>query len=277
MNIDTSKTIYVGNIQSIDDNALREYFQRFGEIKAIFHNCSRTVDEWLVDYRFICFSSDTDINIFLTNKIDHTICRICLDIHSYDSVFNNETRLLSDRKICIAHTNPKLVRNVIKKVNKVQYIFLKKRKLSFAHIFKAFTKYGRILNCTCVSSGNGVEYVYIEFDSVNSIQSIVSSGQNHFVGRTSLAVKQPLRPSQAGTKLESNQLSTNNNNNDWYRKYNINTFKYSYPEARIDVKRDLTSNLCQSTSSASILCCNQRTDPNSSEANTTAISSDSPR
>jgi hypothetical protein len=68
--------------------------------------------------------------------------------------------------------------------------------------FQAFTRYGRILNCTCVSSGNGVEYVYIEFDSINSVRSIFSSGQNHFAGRTSLAVKQPLRPSQAGIKIE---------------------------------------------------------------------------
>jgi hypothetical protein len=29
-----------------------------------------------------------------------------------------------------------------------------------------------------------------------------SSERNHFVGRTSLAVKQPLRPSQAGIKIE---------------------------------------------------------------------------
>lgn len=70
--------------------------------------------------------------------------------------------------------------------------------------FQAFTRYGRILNCTCVSSGNGVEYVYIEFDSINTVRSIFSSNQNHFAGRTSLAVKQPLRPSQAGIKIESN-------------------------------------------------------------------------
>ncbi|CAF3113230.1 unnamed protein product, partial [Rotaria sp. Silwood2] len=38
MNIHTSNIIYVGNIQSIDDNTLREYFQRFGEIEALFHN-----------------------------------------------------------------------------------------------------------------------------------------------------------------------------------------------------------------------------------------------
>ncbi len=68
--------------------------------------------------------------------------------------------------------------------------------------FQAFTRYGRILNCTCVSSGNGVEYVYIEFDSINSVRSMFSSERNHFVGRTSLAVKQPLRPSQAGIKIE---------------------------------------------------------------------------
>ncbi|CAF3710254.1 unnamed protein product [Rotaria sp. Silwood1] len=134
MNIHTSNTIYVGNIQSIDDNTLREYFQRFGEIESLNHNCSRAVDEWLIDYRFIRFSSDTDINIFLTNKIDHTICRIRLDIHSYDAAFNDDTRLTLDRKICIAHTNTKLDRNIVK---------------------KAFTRYGRILNCTCVSSGNG--------------------------------------------------------------------------------------------------------------------------
>lgn len=116
MNIHTSNTIYVGNIQSIDDDTLREYFQRFGDIEEFFHNCSRAADQWLIDYRFIRFTSNTDINIFLTNKIDHTISRIHLDIHSYDAAFNDETRLLSDRKICIAHTNPKLDRNIIKKV-----------------------------------------------------------------------------------------------------------------------------------------------------------------
>ena len=66
MNIDTSNTIYVGNIQSIDDDTLREYFQRFGAIEEFFHNCSRAADEWLIDYRFIRFSSDTDMNIFLS-------------------------------------------------------------------------------------------------------------------------------------------------------------------------------------------------------------------
>lgn len=121
MNSHTSNTIYVGNIQSIDDHTLREYFERFGEIEAIFHNCSRAVDEWLIDYRFISFSSNTDINIFLTNKIDHTIGRICLDIHSYDAVFNDETRLTLDRKLCIAHTNSRLDRNVIKKVVNTDY------------------------------------------------------------------------------------------------------------------------------------------------------------
>ncbi|CAF0912941.1 unnamed protein product [Adineta steineri] len=213
----TSNTIYVGNIQSIDDNTLREYFQRFGEIEAFFHNCSRSADEWLIDYRFIRFSSDTDINIFLTNKIDHTICRIRLDIHSYDAVFSDETRLLSDRKICIAHTNSQLNRNVIK---------------------KAFTRYGRILNCTCVSSGNGLEYVYIEFDSINSVRSIITSGQNHFAGRTSLAVKQPLRPSQVGIKSESNIK-------DCHQKDHIKSFKYPYHEPTTTT-RYLTSSPHQS-------------------------------
>jgi hypothetical protein len=219
MNIQTSNTIYVGNIQSIDDNTLREYFQHFGEIEGFFHNCSRAADEWLIDYRFIRFSSDTDINIFLTNKIDHTICRIHLDIHSYDAAFNDETRLISDRKICIAHTNSKLNRNIIKKV-----IFKKKTKILF-FFQKAFTRYGRILNCTCVSSGNGVEYVYIEFDSINSIRSIFSSSQNHFAGRTSLAVKQPLRPSQVGIKIEFN--------NDQNQKNIIKPLKYSFHEPTI--------------------------------------------
>jgi hypothetical protein len=116
MNSHSINTIYVGNIQSIDDDTLHEYFQRFGDIEAFYHNGTRAADEWLIDYRFIRFSPDTDINVFLTNKIDHTICRIRLDIHSYDAAFNDETRLILDRKICIAHTNPKLDRNIIKKV-----------------------------------------------------------------------------------------------------------------------------------------------------------------
>jgi len=180
----SSNTIYVGNIQSIKDEQLREYFERFGKIEAFYHNCTRAADEWLIDYRFIRFSSDTDMNTILTNKIDHIICRIRLDIHPYQAAFHDETRLMLDRKICIAHTDPKLDRNVVK---------------------KAFTKYGRILNCTCVSSGNGVEYVYIEFESINSVRSVFANGQRHFAGRTSLAVKQPLRPSQVGgTKIEYN-------------------------------------------------------------------------
>jgi hypothetical protein len=223
----TSNTIYVGNIQSIDDDTLREYFQRFGEIEAFFHNCTRAADEWLIDYRFIRFSSDTDINVFLTNKIDHTICRIRLDIHSYDAVFHDETRLTSDRKICIAHTNPKLDRNIIKKVHSNQMF------LDLIIFFsKAFTRYGRILNCTCVSSGNGVEYVYLEFDSINSVRSIFSSGQNHFAGRTSLAVKQSLRPAQVGVKIESN--------NDWNRKENIKPLTYSFHEPIIDTNQNLS-------------------------------------
>ncbi|CAF1059519.1 unnamed protein product [Rotaria sordida] len=253
MNIHTSNTIYVGNIQSIDDNTLREYFQRFGDIESLFHNCSRAVDEWLIDYRFIRFSSDTDINIFLTNKIDHTICRIRLDIHSYDAAFNDDTRLILDRKICIAHTNPKLDRNIIK---------------------KAFTRYGRILNCTCVSSGNGVEYVYIEFDSINSIRSIFSSGQNHFAGRTSLAVKQPLRPSQVGIKLEYNQISMNMN--DRQRKDNIQIFKDSYPESRFDTIRYLSSSTSyQSISNTIVSCSNHSQNQNLSESNTTSTPSQS--
>ena len=118
MNNQSSHTIYVGNIQSIDDDTLREYFQRFGEIEALFHNGARAADEWLIDYRFIRFSSGTDINIFVSHKIDHTICRIRLDIHSYDAAFLDETRFTSDRKICIAHTNPKLDRNLVKKVSR---------------------------------------------------------------------------------------------------------------------------------------------------------------
>jgi hypothetical protein len=180
----SSNIIYVGNIQSIKDDQLRDYFQRFGKIESFYHNCTRAADEWLIDYRFIKFSSDTDMNVFLTNQIDHIICRIRLDIHPYDAAFRDETRLILDRKICIAHTDPKLDRNIIK---------------------KSFTKYGRILNCTCVSSGNGVEYVYIEFETINSVRSVFASGQRHFAGRTSLAVKQPLRPSQVGAKIEFNE------------------------------------------------------------------------
>jgi RNA recognition motif-containing protein len=177
----SSNTIFVGNIQSIKDEQLREYFQRFGKIEGFYHNCTCAADEWLIDYRFIRFSSDTNMSVFLTNKIDHMICRIRLDIYPYDAAFRDETRLILDRKICIAHTDSKLDRNVIK---------------------KAFTKYGRILNCTCTSSGNGVEYVYIEFESINSVRSVFASGQRHFAGKTPLAVKQPLRPSQVEVKTE---------------------------------------------------------------------------
>lgn len=176
-----SKTIYVGNIQSISDQQLRDYFQQFGKIQDLYHNNKRAADEWLIDYRFIRFSSDTDMNMMLTNRVDHTIGRIRLDIHPYEAAFREETRLVSDRKICIAHTDMKLNRNAIK---------------------KSFNKYGRILNCTCVSSGNGVEYAYIEFESINSIQSVFGRGQNHFVGRIPLAVKRTLRPSIVGVKTE---------------------------------------------------------------------------
>ncbi|CAF0880498.1 unnamed protein product [Adineta steineri] len=178
----SSNTIYVGNIQSIKDEQLQEYFQQFGKIESLYHNCTRGVDEWLIDYRFIKFSSNTNMSAILTNTYDHTICRIRLDVHPYDAVFSDETRLTSDRKICIAHTNSILQRNVIQ---------------------KAFKRYGRILNCTCVSSGNGVEYVYVEFETINSVRSVFASNQTHFAGRTSLAVKQPLRPSQVAPKIES--------------------------------------------------------------------------
>ncbi|CAF1087032.1 unnamed protein product [Rotaria sp. Silwood1] len=202
----TSTTIYVGNIQSIKDEQLREYFQRFGKVEALYHNCTRAADEWLIDYRFIRFSSDTDMNIFFKTKIDHMICRIVLDIHPYEAAFRDETRLLLDRKICIAHTDSKLNRNAIK---------------------KAFTKYGRILNCTCTSSGNGVEHAYIEFESVNSLQSIFKSGQRHFAGRTSLAVKKPLRPSEAGVKSEPITID---------EKYSrsVSTLQYSHGRQRLN-------------------------------------------
>lgn len=175
-----STTIYVGNVQSIKDEQLREYFERFGKIELIYHNCRRAADEWLIDYRFIRFSYGTDMSNILTNKVDHTICRIRLDIHPYDVAFLDETRLISDRKICITHTNPRLDRNVVK---------------------KAFGKYGRVLNCTCVSSGHGVEHVYIEYESINSVQSVLAHKQ-HFAGKTPIAAKKPLRPSEVGAKDE---------------------------------------------------------------------------
>ena len=209
-----SNTIFVGNIQSITDDQLREYFERFGKVEALFHNCTRAADEWLIDYRFIRFSSDTDMNIFLTNRIDHMICRIRLDIYPYEAVFRDETRLTLDRKICVAHTDPKLNRNAIKKV---------------------FQRYGRILNCICVSTGNGVEYVYIEFESVNSVQSVLRPGQRHFAGRTSLAVRQPLRPSQVGIKKENVSTDETNSKEKLISKssyqsktnYNVDTAQYS--------------------------------------------------
>ena len=113
-----ARTVYVGNIQSIPDEQLREYFQRLASIEAFYHHCSNPADEWLVDYRFIRFAPLTDMSLFLTNKVDHTICRIQLDIHSYDDACREGTRLISDRKICVAHTDPRLNRNVVKKVTK---------------------------------------------------------------------------------------------------------------------------------------------------------------
>ena len=112
----TTTTIFVGNIQSIRDDQLREYFERYGPIEAFYHNGTQPADDWLIDYRFIRFSADTDINVLLTTKIDHTICRIRLDIHPCTAAFRDETRLILDRKIGVAHANAKLDRNVVKKV-----------------------------------------------------------------------------------------------------------------------------------------------------------------
>jgi hypothetical protein len=114
-----STTIYVGNIQSIPDEQLREYFQRFAPIEDLYHNCSCPADEWLIDFRFIRFTSNTDISIFINNQVDHTICRTHLDIHTYEAACRSDTRLAADRKICIAHTDTKLNRNVVKKVDEI--------------------------------------------------------------------------------------------------------------------------------------------------------------
>lgn len=200
-----ARTIYVGNIQSIPDQQLQEYFQRLATIEAFYHHYSNPADEWLIDYRFIRFAPHTDMNLFLTNKVDHTICRVHLDIRSCEDACRDETRLISDRKICIAHTDSKLNRNVVKKVTEHFYSTIFTSITLSSH--QAFTKYGRILNCQCVSSGNGIEYVYIEFESINAVRSALTPGQRHFAGRTSLAVKQPLRPASVTCKLEpmSNQ------------------------------------------------------------------------
>ena len=115
-----ANTIYVGNIQSISDEQLREYFQKFSPVVSIHRHCPSAQDEWLIDYRFVEFSPGTDLSRFISNQIDHTICRIRLDIQSYDVACRDETRLISDRKICIAHTDPKLNRNVVKKVKTKQ-------------------------------------------------------------------------------------------------------------------------------------------------------------
>ena len=53
-----------------------------------------------------------------------------------------------------------------------------------------------------MSSGNGIEYVHIEFESINAVRSVLAAGQRHFAGRTSLAVKQPLRPAAVTCKME---------------------------------------------------------------------------
>ncbi|UJR37158.1 hypothetical protein I4U23_029868 [Adineta vaga] len=208
MHSSSPNTIYVGNIQSIKDEQLREYFQRFGHIEAFYHNCTHTTDEWLVDYRFIRFSSDTDMSAFLTNKIDHMICRIRLDIHPYQAAFSDQTRLITDRKICIAHKDSKLDRNIIKKV---------------------FTKYGRILNCICVSSGHGVEYVYIEFESINSIPSVFANNRKHFANRIPLIVKQALRPSQVEIKMEqiSSDERKSKSSQSQMRSSDVDTAQYS--------------------------------------------------
>lgn len=41
-----------------------------------------------------------------------------------------------------------------------------------------------------------MEYVYIEFDSINSIRSILASSQIYSVARTSLSIRATLRPKQ---------------------------------------------------------------------------------
>lgn len=112
----TTRTIYVGNILTISDDELRDYFANLAPIETIYHDSTGTGDLWLVDYRFIRFSPGSDLNIFFNSKFDHLIGRIRLDIHPFDAVFSEKTRLISDRKICIAHTNPSLNRNLIKKV-----------------------------------------------------------------------------------------------------------------------------------------------------------------
>ena len=53
------------------------------------------------------------------------------------------------------------------------------------------------MNCVCVSSGSGTEYVYIEFESINSIRTILATGQNYCVARTSLTVRATQRPVQS--------------------------------------------------------------------------------
>ena len=112
----TNSTIYVGNILTINDDELRAYFERLAPVETIYHNCSDRNKFWLLDYRFIRFSADTDLSIFLNNQVDHTIGRIQLEIHSFDMANAQNTRLVSDRKICIAHRNPTLNRNLVKKV-----------------------------------------------------------------------------------------------------------------------------------------------------------------
>ena len=117
-----ANSIYVGNIQSIPDEQIRDYFQAFAPVQSIHRQCPSAQDEWLIDYRFVQFAPGTDLSRFLSNQVDHTICRIRLDIHSYEAAFRPETRLISDRKICIAHTDPKLNRNVVKKVRRETFV-----------------------------------------------------------------------------------------------------------------------------------------------------------
>jgi hypothetical protein len=80
------RTIYVGNTQSISDEQLREYLQRFAPIEKIFHQCQSLDDLWLIDYRFVQFQASADISIFRSNQVDHLICRTRLDIHPYGDI-----------------------------------------------------------------------------------------------------------------------------------------------------------------------------------------------
>ncbi|CAF1437836.1 unnamed protein product [Didymodactylos carnosus] len=175
-------TIYVGNIQSIPDNELIRYFSQFGKIIECYHNCNDETNLWRIDYRFLKFDHNSNINLqkLLTAR-DHVIARIVLDVKLYKDVMNNDNdseppRLSLDKKICIKGFNRSIARN---------------------EIMKSFKRYGRILNCTIVENPQDDKnnYCYLEFDNINPIRTILKK-YNHQIKGVQLDVQTAIRPDE---------------------------------------------------------------------------------